>query len=153
MQYWLMKSEPGCYSIDTLKKDRVTPWDGVRNYQVRNMMRDEMKTGDMAFMYHSNAGKETGVAGEMEVVHEAKVDVTQFDPKDEHFDPKAKKENPRWYCPDLGFVSKFDRIVTLEELKSEKVFEGSKLTQKGNRLSVVPLTKRQYDKVCKLAKQ
>lgn len=150
MNYWLMKSEPDCYSIDTLKKDKITSWDGVRNYQVRNMMRDEMREGDLALFYHSNAGKETGVAGEMKVVSKAHIDHSQFDSKDEHFDPKSKKDNPRWWCPDLRFVSKFSRIVTLEEIKKLKEFQTSRLTQKGNRLSVVPLTKAQYNKIVKL---
>ena len=87
------------------------------------------------------------------MVSDPKVDVTQFDQKDEHYDPKAQKDNPRWYCPDFGFVSKFDRVVTLEEIKKEVVFQRSRLTMKGNRLSVVPLTKAQYGKVVKLSKK
>ena len=153
MKYWLMKSEPGCYSIETLRKDKVTPWDGVRNYQVRNMMRDDMVVGDSVIFYHSNAGKETGAAGEASVINEAHVDHTQFDKNDEHFDPKSPKENPRWWCVDVKFVSKLDRIVTLEELKSDKAFKGSRLTQKGNRLSVTPLTKRQYNRIVSLSKK
>lgn len=153
MKYWLMKSEPDCYSIDSLKKDKRTPWDGVRNYQVRNMFRDEMEVGDWALFYHSNAGKETGVAGEMKIVSKAKVDLTQFDKKDEHYDPKSNKDNPRWFCPDVGFVSKLPRVVTLEEIKQLKEFSDSKLIQKGNRLSVVPLTKKQYEKVLAVSKK
>lgn len=151
MKYWLMKTEPEAYSIDNLQSDKKTPWDGIRNYQVRNFMRDEMSLGDKAILYHSNAGSKTGAAGEMEVVGELHPDKTQFDSKSDYFDSKSKKEDPRWWCVDLGFVSKFSKIVTLTELKTVKEFEGSKLTQKGNRLSVVPLTKIQYDKICKLA--
>lgn len=152
MKYWLLKSEPSAYSIDDLRKDKKTPWDGVRNYQARNMLRDDMTVGDKAIFYHSNAGKETGAVGEMKVVSEAKVDITQFNPKDEHYDPKAKKDNPRWWCPDFGFVAKFKRGVTLEEIKQQKVFSKSRLTMKGNRLSVVPLTKAQYDRIIQLSK-
>ena len=152
MQYWLMKSEPSAYSILDLQRDKVTPWDGVRNYQVRNMMRDEMQIGDKALFYHSNAGEETGVAGEMEVVTDAKVDDTQFDPNDEHYDPKSKKEQPRWWCPDMGFVAVLPRIITLEEMKQLKELQDSRLVQKGNRLSIVPLTKAQYMAIVALAK-
>jgi predicted RNA-binding protein with PUA-like domain len=152
MQYWLMKSEPGDYSIDDLERDKTEPWDGVRNYQVRNMMRDEMKVGDKALFYHSNAGAETGVAGEMVVASEAHVDETQFDPKDSHFDPKSNVDNPLWWCVDVKYVSILPRIVTLQELKDTPVFTSSRLTAKGNRLSVVPLTKEQYETVIQMAK-
>lgn len=149
MKYWLLKSEPGDYSIDDLQSDKVTPWDGVRNYQARNMMRDDMKIGDKVLFYHSNAGDETGVVGEAKVASDALVDVTQFDKKDSHYDPKATRENPRWWCPEVEFVSKFKTTVTLEELKCSPAFTDSRLTKKGNRLSVVPVTKKQYEAVVK----
>lgn len=153
MNYWLMKSEPDAYSIDDLRSDKRTSWDGVRNYQVRNFMRDEMMIGDKAILYHSSAGKDTGAAGEMEVVGEAHPDKTQFDTKSEYYDQKSTKENPRWWCVDLGFVNQFQRTVPLTELKSDQIFNESRLTQKGNRLSVVPLTKKQYERICQLAKK
>jgi predicted RNA-binding protein with PUA-like domain len=153
MNYWLFKSEPSDYSIDDLKRDKVEPWDGVRNYQVRNMFRDEVQIGDLALFYHSNAGLETGVVGEMEIVSEAKTDQTQFDSKDSHYDPKSPKDNPRWVCPEVGFVSKLARVVTLSEIKQLPEFGDSRLTAKGNRLSVVPLTKAQYQKILQVAKQ
>lgn len=147
-----MKSEPDCYSIDDLKRDKVEMWDGTRNYQVRNMMRDDMKVGDMALFYHSNAGDETGVVGTMKVVKEAYPDPTQFDPKSDHPDPKSDPENPRWLCVDVQFQSKFKNVVTLKELKLDPKFAGMPVIQKGNRLSVMPIKKAHYDRVVKLGK-
>ncbi|MCA9365579.1 EVE domain-containing protein [Candidatus Kaiserbacteria bacterium] len=151
MKYWLMKSEPDCYSIDDLKKDKVEMWDGVRNYQVRNMMRDEIKVGDLALFYHSNAGKETGVVGTMKVAKEAYPDPTQFDMKSDHPDPKSNPENPRWLCVDVKFQSKFDRTITLSELKNDPFFASMTLVQKGNRLSVMPIKKSEFNKIVKLS--
>jgi predicted RNA-binding protein with PUA-like domain len=148
--YWLMKSEPNEYSIDDLKKDKATLWDGVRNYQVRNMMRDEMKVGDLVLFYHSNTN-EIGVVGEMEIVKEAYPDPMQFDKKDKHYDPKSKPEDPRWLCVDVKFRSKFPRTVTLGEMRLEGELKDMKILQKGNRLSVTPVNKREYDYVVKLA--
>ena len=152
MKYWLMKSEPSCYSIDDLKRDKVEMWDGTRNYQVRNMMRDEMQVGDLALFYHSNAGDQTGVVGTMEIVSEAYPDPTQFDPKSEHPDPKSDPENPRWLCVDVKFQSKFNEVVTLTELKRDPKFAGMPVIQKGNRLSVMPIKKPHFDSVVKLRK-
>lgn len=146
-----MKSEPDCYSIDDLKRDKVEMWDGTRNYQVRNMMRDEMKVGDRALFYHSNAGKETGVVGTMEVVKEAYPDPTQFDPKSDHPDPKSDPENPRWLCVDVKFTSKFKEPVTLQEIKTDPFFATMTLVQKGNRLSVMPIKKKEFERIVKLA--
>lgn len=149
MAYWLMKSEPGCYSVDDLKKDKTAPWDGVRNYQARNFMRDQMRVGDRVFFYHSNAGKETGIAGEMEVVKNAHPDHSQFDSKDEHYDPGAQKDNPRWWCVDVKFVKKYERVITLPELKEMKSLAKMKVLQKGNRLSVTPVTAGEYKAISK----
>ncbi len=146
-----MKSEPDCYSIDDLKKDKVEMWDGTRNYQVRNMMRDDMSVGDMALFYHSNAGNKTGVVGTMEIVKEAYPDPTQFDPKSDHPDPKSDPDNPRWLCVDVKFKSKFNEPVTLKELKLDPKFSDMTVVQKGNRLSVMPVAKKHFDRVVKLA--
>ena len=147
MNYWLMKSEPTEFSIDDLKRVKKEMWDGVRNYQVRNMMRDDMKKGDRALFYHSNAGIETGVVGAMEVCKEAYPDPTQFDVKSAHPDPKSDPENPRWLCVDVCFVEKFPRVLTLAEIKADPSFSDLPLVRKGNRLSVMPISKRHFDKI------
>lgn len=152
-QYWLLKSEPDCYSIDDLKRDKVEMWDGTRNYQVRNMMRDQMKKGDMCLFYHSNAGKETGVVGTMKIVKEAYPDPTQFDPKSEHPDPKSDPDNPRWLCVDVRYGSKLPRAITLSELKTDPAFADMTVVQKGNRLSVMPIKKKHFQRIVKLANQ
>ena len=112
MAYWLMKSEPGEYSIDDLERDGQEPWDGIRNYQVRNMIRDDMKVGDRAIFYHSSC-KEPGAVGVMEIVSEAYPDPTQFDANDHHFDARSDPADPRWLLRDVKFVRKFERTVTL----------------------------------------
>ena len=150
MKYWLMKSEPDCYSIDDLKRDKKGMWDGVRNYQVRNMMRDYMKVGDKALFYHSSAGIETGVAGVMEIIKAAYPDPTQFDPKSDHPDPTSDPDNPRWLCVDVKFLSKFKSIVSLSEIKADQRFKDFRLIQKGNRLSVFPASKQHFDAVIKM---
>lgn len=150
MNYWLMKSEPDCFSIDDLKKNNVEMWDGVRNYQVRNMMRDEMKVGDRALFYHSSAGDETGVVGEMKIVKKAYPDPTQFDSKSEHPDPKSDPHNPTWLCVDVRFVQKFKHPVYLKELKFDPAFKGMVVTQKGSRLSVTPVNKKHFDRIITL---
>jgi predicted RNA-binding protein with PUA-like domain len=149
-KYWLMKSEPNEYSIDDLKRDKIEMWDGIRNYQVRNFMRDEMRVGDRALFYHSNAS-EIGVAGEMKIAKKAYPDPTQFDPKNKHFDPKSAKEKPRWLCVDVRFVKKYPRVVTLAEMKTLAKLKNMKLLQKGNRLSVMPISKTEFETICKLA--
>lgn len=151
MNYWLMKSEPEEYSIDDLRRDKREMWDGIRNYQVRNMMRDAMKKGDRALFYHSNAGPETGVVGVMEIIKEAYPDPTQFDPKSAHPDPKSDPENPRWLCVDVKFVKKLPRVVTLQEIKLDPKFSDISLVRKGNRLSVMPLKKVDFERLIKLA--
>ena len=151
-RYWLMKSEPNAYSIDRLKKDRTTCWDGVRNYQARNFMRDEMKVGDLVLFYHSNA-KPTGVVGVARVCREGYPDDTAWDKKDKHYDPKSTREKPVWMMVDIEFERKFPRIVPLEELKASKQLEGMLVTRRGQRLSVQPVDKKHFDIVCKLAKK
>lgn len=151
MKYWLMKSEPEAYSIDQLQKDGITTWDGVRNYQVRNMLRDDFSAGDKALFYHSNAGKETGVVGIMEVVGELVVDSLQFDPKSEYFDSRSKQDNPTWVTRQVVFKEKFPRVVTLSEIKANESFRHLPLVQRGSRLSVMPLVKKDFDSMCKLA--
>lgn len=147
-----MKSEPSCYSIDDLKRDKQTMWDGTRNYQVRNLMRDEIKIGDIVLFYHSNA-KEIGVVGEMEIVKEAYPDPTQFDSKSDHPDPTSDPSNPRWLCVDVRFVAKFQRTVTLQEMKLENGLSSMVVLQKGNRLSVTPVSKQEYETIVSLAKK
>lgn len=153
LKYWLMKSEPSCYSIDDLKRDKVEPWDGIRNYQVRNMMRDEMQVGDRALFYHSNAGSETGVVGEMIIASKAYPDPTQFDPKSDHPDPKSDPENPRWLLVDVKFKSKFKHPVTLAEMKLDPRLEGIVVLKKGNRLSAMSVSKKHYEYLVKLGQK
>jgi predicted RNA-binding protein with PUA-like domain len=151
MKYWLMKSEPDAFGIDDLAKcpGKKEHWDGIRNYQVRNMMRDEMKKGDEAFFYHSNC-KEPGIVGIMKVVKEAYPDFTAFDPKSRYYDPKSDPANPRWLMVDVKLVRKFKRTVSLQELKSYKTLEDMLILRRGNRLSVTPVTKKHWDYILKL---
>ncbi len=143
MAYWLMKSEPDAYSIDDLERDRMQPWDGVRNYQARNMMRDEMKPGDKAFFYHSSC-EVPAVVGIMKIASQAYPDPTQFDRRSKYFDPKSTEENPRWYLVDVAFERKLKRPITLKEIKDEPSLEGFTLTRRGNRLSVFPVSKEHW---------
>ncbi len=143
MAYWLMKSEPDAYSIDDLERDRMQPWDGVRNYQARNMMRDEMKPGDKAFFYHSSC-EVPAVVGIMKIASQAYPDPTQFDRRSKYFDPKSTEENPRWYLVDVAFERKLKRPITLKEIKNEPSLEGFTLTRRGNRLSVFPVSKEHW---------
>ncbi len=149
--YWLMKSEPDCFSIDDLKRVTVEPWDGVRNYQVRNIFRDDFQIGDRALFYHSNAGDNTGIVGEMEVVSAAYPDPTQFDPKSDHPDPKSDPENPRWLLVDVKFKQKFKHPIYLKDLKLDPAFADMAVVQKGNRLSVMPVSQKHYQAILKQA--
>ena len=138
MNYWLMKSEPDTFSIDDLKRKKREAWDGVRNYQARNFMRDGMRVGDGVFFYHSNCA-EPGIAGLAEVASDAYPDPSQFDPKSKYFDAASSRDNPRWMLVDVKFVKKLNRVITLDELKSHPKLEGMTLLRKGNRLSVMPV--------------
>ncbi len=146
MNYWLMKSEPDVFGIDDLKRcpAKTEPWDGVRNYQARNMMRDDMKKGDLVFFYHSNC-KEPGIVGIMKVVREGYPDHTAFDPKEKYYDPKSDPDNPRWYMVDVRYVRTLKRTITLTELKTHKQLADFPLVRRGNRLSVMPVTKNDWD--------
>ena len=149
MAYWLMKSEPDAYSIDDLKKDKIEPWDGIRNYQVRNMFRDDMKIGDKALFYHSSC-KVPAVVGTMTITRKAYPDATQFDPKSKYYDPKSDPENPRWLLIDVKFGSKLKRPITLVELKAHPKLDDFLLNKRGNRLSVFSVSKKHWDLVLAL---
>ena len=148
--YWLMKSEPSEFSIDDLKKKKRSRWDGIRNYQVRNMLRDEMKIGDYALFYHSST-KDIGVVGEMKIIQAGYPDPTQFDPKSNYHDPLSKAENPRWVAVNVEFVSKFEKIVPLSVIRNERAFKHLPLVQPGNRLSVMHISAAQYDRIYELS--
>ena len=152
MKHWLMKSEPGEFSIDDLRRrpGRREPWDGVRNYQARNMMRDEMKRGDLVFFYHSNCDT-PGIVGIAKVLKEGYPDPTAFDPEDAHYDPKSDPDAPRWFHVDVGYVRKLKRTISLAELKEHAERLGDfPLLRRGNRLSVMPVTPAQWDYVLAL---
>ena len=142
-RYWLMKSEPDVYSIDDLARDKKTYWDGVRNYQARNFMRDPMRPGDRVFFYHSNA-EPSGIAGIAEVASRGYTDPSASDPKDKHCDPSTKPDKPVWYCVDIKFVEKFGRILSLEELREIPGLEKMLLLRRGQRLSVQPVTPEEW---------
>ncbi|MFY2763280.1 EVE domain-containing protein [Arenimonas sp. MALMAid1274] len=149
-QYWLMKSEPEEFSIDSLKKVGTEPWTGVRNYQARNFMMKSMKVGDGVLFYHSNC-EVPGVAGLAEVASEAYPDPTQFKKKSDYYDPASKPEEPRWWLVDVAFKRKFKRVVSLEQLRGEAEALGEfALLQRGNRLSVLPVTAAQYAHILSL---
>ncbi len=135
--YWLMKSEPEAYSINDLKKEQQTIWDGIRNYQARNFMRS-MKIGDIAFFYHSNC-KPPGIVGLMEVTETNLVDPTQFEASSKYFDPKSSRENPRWDCAKLRYLGKFDKKLSLKEISNQFNCDDLILLRKGNRLSIIPI--------------
>ncbi len=148
MQYWLMKSEPDVFGIDHLAKmpNRTEHWDGVRNYQARNMMRDEMKSGDSVFFYHSNCD-EPGIVGIMKVVREGYPDHTAFDPEQKYYDPKSDPDNPRWFMVDVKYVRHLKRNISLRELKglADGPLADMPLLRKGNRLSIMPVSARQWE--------
>ena len=148
MQYWLMKSEPTEFSIDDLKNrpNKTEPWDGVRNYQARNMMRDQMQLGDKVFFYHSNCDV-PGIVGIAKVASQSYADFTAFDKKDKHYDSKSDPENPRWFLVDVKFVKKFKRTISLTELKQCKKLTDMPLVRKGNRLSIMPVTEEQWETI------
>jgi predicted RNA-binding protein with PUA-like domain len=152
MNYWLMKSEPDTFGIDHLMKrpKQTEPWDGVRNYQARNMMRDEMKVGDKVFFYHSNCA-EPGIVGIAQVVKAGYPDVTALDPESKYYDPKASSENPRWFRVDVKFEKKFSKTIALTALKQHPQLEGMAVLARGSRLSITPVTEQQWKFILTLA--
>ena len=144
-RYWLFKSEEDVFSIDDLREaeGKTTFWDGVRNYQARNLMRDEVRKGDLVLYYHSNS-KPTGVAGIARVVRNAYPDPTQFDPKSKYHDPKSPEDDPRWLGVDVKFVKKLPRVIELSELKANPALSEMMVTQRGARLSIQPVTAEEY---------
>jgi len=147
MNYWLMKTEPSTFGIDHLAKKpkKTAMWDGVRNYQARNMLRDDFKKGDLAFIYHSSTG-ETGIAGIMQVVRTAYPDPTQFEKKNDHYDPQARRDDPRWFVVDVQLKKRFKRVITLDELRKHETREldGMLLLKRGNRLSITPVSEAHW---------
>jgi predicted RNA-binding protein with PUA-like domain len=148
MNHWLLKSEPDSFSIDALKAapKQTSAWDGVRNFQARNMLRDSMKKGDQAFFYHSSCDV-PGIAGIVSIVKDGYPDATAFDPKHHHYDPDSKADAPRWYVVDVKLVRKFRRIITLDELRQHaaKKLKDFVLLRRGNRLSVMPVTQKDWE--------
>lgn len=151
MNYWLFKSEPDAFSIDDLnaRPKKTEHWDGVRNYQARNFMRDEIKKGDQILFYHSSC-KVPGVAGVAKVVKEAYPDHTSWDEKSNYFDEKSTPDNPRWFMVDIKFVKKLKRVITLKELKEHEELSELKLLKKGNRLSIMPITSDEFHYILSL---
>jgi len=144
-----MKSEPDVYSIDDLQRDGREMWDSIRNYQARNMMRDDMRIGDEVFFYHSSC-KEPGVVGIARVASKPYPDPVQFDKQSRYFDAKSDKDNPRWILVDVEFVRKLKRNITLTDIKAEKSLEDMILVRRGNRLSIMPVEKKHWDKILSL---
>ncbi len=150
MKHWLIKSEGDCYSIDHLKKDKRTAWEGIRNYQARNFMMRDMQIGDLLLFYHS-ISVPTGVYGVARVVSKAHPDASQFDKKDMHFDPKATPAKPIWFCVDVAFVEKFKQPVSLETIKKDPKLDGMVVRAKGSRLSVQPVSAKHFEYIRKQA--
>ena len=142
MRYWLMKSEPNEYGIDDLKRDKKSAWFGVRNYQARNFMRDDMKVGDLVFFYHSSC-PEPGIAGICKVASKPIADVTQFDPENAHYDPKSKPDSPLWICVEVAFVKK-TALVPLAALRAAPELAEMRILQRGNRLSITPVADSEW---------
>jgi predicted RNA-binding protein with PUA-like domain len=151
MNYWLFKSEPETFGIDALQKKpkQTEHWDGVRNYQVRNMLRDDIKVGDKAFFYHSNCTP-PGIVGVIEIVKAGYPDFTAFDAESKYYDPKSTREKPRWFMVDVKFVKKFSRMISLEELKNHPLLEKMVVARRGSRLSITPVTKEEWKIISQL---
>lgn len=151
MNYWLMKSEPDVFSIEHLKMapNSTAPWDGVRNYQARNYIK-EMRVGDLILFYHSSC-KEVGVAGIAKIAREAYPDHTSWDPKSKYYDEKSTQHNPRWFMVDVKWEKSFKHIISLSQLKQCKQLEQMKLLQKGSRLSVMPVTQEEFEFITTLS--
>lgn len=155
MAYWLMKSEPDVFGLEDLKArpKKTEPWDGIRNYQARNFIRDDMRKGDQAFFYHSNCAQ-PGIVGIAKIVSNAYPDPTQFDADSKYFDAKSDPEDPRWLLVDVKYQRAFERKVTLAEMKARAdEFDDFKLLARGNRLSIMPVTEAQWNKVLELEKE
>ena len=152
MNYWLFKSEPSTFSIDDLEKkpSQTTCWDGIRNYQVRNFLRDSIHKGDLAFFYHSSCPT-PGIVGIMEVVSEGYPDPTSWKPTAPGYDPKSTPESPRWYMVDVRLKKKFKRLLPLDEIKKHPVLSKMTLAKQGNRLSITPVTETEWKAVLELA--
>ena len=152
MKYWLMKSEPDVYGIDHLRseKRKTDHWVGIRNYQARNFMRDEMKKGDLAFFYHSNC-EEPAIVGLIEIVREGYPDHTAFLANEKYFDAKSDPDNPRWFMVDVRFKKKFKKPVSLKALKGERSLAQMRLVQRGNRLSILPVVAKEWKHILKMA--
>jgi predicted RNA-binding protein with PUA-like domain len=153
VQYWLMKSEPGEYALEDLQnqKDQTDHWDGVRNYQARNFMRDRMKVGDRVLFYHS--GKKPEVVGTARIVRAGYPDHTAWDPQSKHFDPRSTPDNPVWFMVDIQFDAAFARPIPLKELRKVPALEDMQLLRRGNRLSVMPVTQQEFQTVVKLGRR
>ncbi len=152
MAYWLFKSEPETFSIDTLahKPKQTEHWDGVRNYQARNFMRDDMQVGDLGFFYHSNCAI-PGIVGIIKIVKAAYPDFTAFDPESKYYDPKSSPDNPRWHMVDVKFIQKFPEVISLAELKRQAKLKDMLILQKGNRLSITPVTHKEWEIILDLS--
>jgi len=150
--YWVFKSEPSVFSIDDLinSSNQTTFWDGVRNYQARNFLRDNIKLDDLVLFYHSNAKEYTGIVGLCKVVKEGYPDPSQFNPQSKYYDPTSKIDNPTWYCVDIKFLEKFPKVLTLDEIKNNQILSNMKIAQKGNRLSITPVTKEEFEEIMKI---
>lgn len=150
MNYWLFKSEPSVYSIDDLQRDKKTSWEGVRNFQARNFLKEQVKKGDLVFFYHSNVDP-PGIAGIAEIVREGYPDHNAFDPKHKYYDSKSKKDKPLWYMVDVGFVRKFDKFVSLTMIKEHPALQDMIVTKRGVRLSIQPVKPKEWEVIMKLA--
>jgi predicted RNA-binding protein with PUA-like domain len=153
MKHWLMKSEPSTFGVDDLEKapKRTTCWDGVRNYQARNMLRDDFSKGDLAFLYHSSC-EVPGIVAVMKVTRPGYPDETAFDPKHDHYDPDSRREAPRWFMVDVRLERRFSRVITLEMLRAHasRELDGMQLLRTGNRLSVMPVDAAQWNFILSL---
>ena len=146
MAFWLMKSEPETYGIDDLERDRLTRWEGIRNYQARNMIRNDMRPGDRAFFYHSSC-EVPAIVGIMKIATLPYPDPTQFDARSKYHDPKSSRDDPRWFLVDVAFERKLDRPITLQEMKQLPGLAGFTLTRRGNRLSVFPVSEKHWKRI------
>jgi predicted RNA-binding protein with PUA-like domain len=153
MAYWLFKTEPDAFSIDDLasRPNQTEPWDGVRNYQARNFLRDDIALGDFVYIYHSSC-KSVGIAGVAEVVKAGYPDTTQFDPESKYFDPKSDPATPRWFRVDVKFVEKFEKVLALSDIKQMQEITELPLVKKGGRLSVMPVTEQEWQQLYAAAK-